>query len=301
MKSIAPFLNSPSPYQNIRYGVARILHEYFQLKWRRSFNSAAELISSKGSLIPSPQYSILDEFTDDYLKSLVKKTPNSNLYINQAKFILLWFGENVASYRSSAILCLCSKVLIPSLDMVENPDTELQTMSASFCNLYSSLLQTSDIILPSVTQIVLVLKSPCEWQRKIRVLNFLQAFFFRNFPLLSAELKKNLLTALSDLLENANLEVRNLASISLSGLIRCCERHDIIVYLDYFSQKLKLNTQSETLIKRHGAVLGLSALVQAFPYEIPSWIPKTLVLLSSIPSNPTLISVFLYITIVNNF
>jgi hypothetical protein len=188
------------------------------LKWRRSFNSAAELISSKGSLIPSPQYSILDEFTDDYLKSLVKKTPNSNLYINQAKFILLWFGENVASYRSSAILCLCSKVLIPSLDMVENPDTELQTMSASFCNLYSSLLQTSDIILPSVTQIVLVLKSPCEWQRKIRVLNFLQAFFFRNFPLLSAELKKNLLTALSDLLENANLEVRNLASIRYPAL-----------------------------------------------------------------------------------
>ena len=43
--------------------------------------------------------------------------------------------------------------------------------------------------------------------------------------------------------------------------------------------------EPEVLIKRHAAVLALSSVILAFPYEIPEWMPKTLVVLSSCTSD----------------
>ena len=52
---------------------------------------------------------------------------------------------------------------------------------------------------------------------------------------------------------------------------------------------------SEVIVKRHAAVLGLASLVQAFPYEVPQWMPETLVTLAGCVSDPTPIAVSLRI------
>ncbi|KAJ3334297.1 Proteasome activator complex subunit 4, partial [Kappamyces sp. JEL0680] len=44
------------------------------------------------------------------------------------------------------------------------------------------------------------------------------------------------------------------------------------------------------LNKRHSAILGLSSLVLAFPYEIPAWMPRILVVLAHCASEPSPVS-----------
>lgn len=46
-----------------------------------------------------------------------------------------------------------------------------------------------------------------------------------------------------------------------------------------------------TIIKIHSAVLGSAALVNAFPYEVPAWVPEILINnICSHMSSPTMIS-----------
>ena len=46
-------------------------------------------------------------------------------------------------------------------------------------------------------------------------------------------------------------------------------------------EPLRLHKDAETLIRRHAAVLGLSSIITAFPYEIPEWMPSTLAFLAN--------------------
>ena len=46
-------------------------------------------------------------------------------------------------------------------------------------------------------------------------------------------------------------------------------------------ENLRLNKDSKTLIRRHAAVLGLSSIISAFPYEVPEWMPSTLAFLAN--------------------
>ena len=51
--------------------------------------------------------------------------------------------------------------------------------------------------------------------------------------------------------------------------------------------------KSENLIKRHAGILGLSACVTAFPYDVPKFIPEILMTLSSHVDDPQPIQVML--------
>jgi proteasome activator subunit 4 len=47
---------------------------------------------------------------------------------------------------------------------------------------------------------------------------------------------------------------------------------------------------SEALVKRHAGVLGLSSLLQAFPYDVPEWMPGVMVFLARYVSDPPPVS-----------
>lgn len=59
-------------------------------------------------------------------------------------------------------------------------------------------------------------------------------------------------------------------------------------------KKRKLQSNSlplEALIKRHAGVLGLSALVEAYPYDVPDFMPQVLMDLSNHVNDPQPIQV----------
>jgi proteasome activator subunit 4 len=128
----------------------------------------------------------------------------------------------------------------------------------------------------------------------------MQVIYFRRIFLIKPEQQEALFAAVADMLEDTQHEVRSGAATTLSGMIRCSPvalRNNILSSLKVkFMNSLKKNpmpkkqpgtstpiNNNQQVIRRHAAVLGLGALVTAFPYVTPppEWMPEILALLAS--------------------
>jgi len=80
------------------------------------------------------------------------------------------------------------------------------------------------------------------------------------------------------------IEVRETASVTLSGILRCSPKRSILVLKDRFVksvQSLRLPSRqsseyASSLRKLHGAILGVTALIDSFPYTVEKWTPELL-------------------------
>jgi len=129
----------------------------------------------------------------------------------------------------------------------------------------------------------------------------LQVFYFHHLHLMTRDTAVLVMESVSELLSDPQIEVRQLASVTLAGLIRCSQRDAIDTLRRDFEEQLESSKlpkgkakasslPSDLIIRRHAAILGLSALVEAFPYEVPNWVPEVLVLLAGCIANTAPIS-----------
>ncbi|PLW40659.1 hypothetical protein PCANC_01611 [Puccinia coronata f. sp. avenae] len=144
------------------------------------------------------------------------------------------------------------------------------------------------------------------WKVRLDVLTVLRVFFFHQVYNLSRPQVEEVMESLCKLLEDSNMEVREAAATTLSGIVHCSERESILHLKERFTATLRANPTPKqrflengverpgyqaTLIKIHSAVLGSSALVNAFPYDVPPWVPQILIHnLCSHLSSPPMIS-----------
>ncbi|CAF5160314.1 unnamed protein product [Rotaria sp. Silwood1] len=94
-------------------------------------------------------------------------------------------------------------------------------------------------------------------------------------------------------------EVRTVASVTLSGFYQCGFiqiNNDDLKYFRVMSKTSyftkvdgKKVTSAENIVKRHGGVLGLCAIVLSSPYDIPNHVPEALMLLCEHSHDPDLI------------
>ncbi|CAK6956798.1 proteasome activator complex subunit 4B [Scomber scombrus] len=133
------------------------------------------------------------------------------------------------------------------------------------------------------------------WHARFSVLTYLQIMVFYNlFTLLSvpAEVLR-IRNLVMQLLLDEQLEVRDMAGTTLSGLLQC----------QFFPLDSSLQTQLQTLsqtplpkargelastdlVRRHAGVLGLSACILSSPYDVPDWMPHILMDLSDHLNDP---------------
>lgn len=110
--------------------------------------------------------------------------------------------------------------------------------------------------------------------------------YFRNLSLLSEPLKAKCLDVVASCLKDHNQEVRETASLTLSGFLRCSQRPMIHVLKERFLREMEVKLPRRTLnpgsinpayqtklVELHAAVLGAVAIVEAFPYTVPKFIP----------------------------
>lgn len=128
-------------------------------------------------------------------------------------------------------------------------------------------------------------------------LNFIQSLYSSYIYLLNPQQVEDIVTFVKNMLSyQGSLEVRELAGKVLSGMIHTMGEDSFIVseLCDTFGDIIKkagntlekkqkyvaLSKKNEAEI--HGAVVGLSSVVNAFPYiqPIPKWIPESLSILS---------------------
>jgi proteasome activator subunit 4 len=192
--------------------------------------------------------------------------------------------------------------LLHIMDVKEDP--ELQQLS------YLVYRHLPNIPFPSgedgafISALIRIGKMSTSWHQRLRTLINMQVIYFRRIFLIKPEQQQALFDAVAEMLEDSQHEVRMGASTTLAGMIRCSPvrlRNNILSSLKTkFTEALRKNpmpkkipgtqtpvNSNQQVIRRHAAVLGLGALITAFPYATPppEWMPEILALLASRAAN----------------
>ncbi|KAK8724601.1 hypothetical protein OTU49_011168 [Cherax quadricarinatus] len=150
------------------------------------------------------------------------------------------------------------------------------------------------VLMDAITQVA---KSSW-WRARAAVLSLLQVAVFTNmFTILSDEKATQQVQELVvGLLSDVRLEVQQMASTVLSGLLHCKFIKAEDKLLGEFTSKLqngreqkrrqKEPLKAQELLELHAGVLGLCAYVSAFPYDVPDMLPQVLVTLSEHLNDP---------------
>uniref|UniRef100_A0A2K5P667 Proteasome activator complex subunit 4 n=1 Tax=Cercocebus atys TaxID=9531 RepID=A0A2K5P667_CERAT len=156
---------------------------------------------------------------------------------------------------------------------------------------------------PLVLQVLKQTARSSSWHARYTILTYLQTMVFYNlFIFLNNEdAVKDIRWLVISLLEDEQLEVREMAATTLSGLLQCNFLTMDSPMQIHFEQlcKTKLPKKrkrdpgsvgdtipSAELVKRHAGVLGLGACVLSSPYDVPTWMPQLLMNLSAHLNDP---------------
>lgn len=244
-------------------------------------------------------------------------------YVLAAKTISIWLSRVLKSCYGTILLPLIPNVIIPaSLHFLNvRDDSEITLHAVELFNMLGNLPYPMSSIQTMVDAIVEIGTKVSKWHQRVSLLNFTQAFFFRQMFIMSDNQRHSLVDTVIYLLSDSQLEVRELAADTLSGMVRCSSRKEqdritrelqtrfTSILRD--TQKLRMmkttslsRTQSSisltgsgtatptgtglttVAVQRHSAVLGLGALVKAFPYVSPPppWVPEVLATLAVMAS-----------------
>ncbi|KAL9090623.1 MAG: hypothetical protein Q9159_001870 [Coniocarpon cinnabarinum] len=241
-------------------------------------------------------------------------------YTSGAKTVLAWIESTLQSYDCIRLVPFFHSHFLPALlhmmDIKEDPELQAQAYTV-FRHLGNIPFRIGEEA-PFVAKCIEIGRTSSSWHQRLRVMINMQAIYFRQLFLMPSSRQRDLFDAVASMLEDSQLEVRVGASTTLSGMIRCSPvslRSDVIKDLTprftsvlstvHLPKKMPngaaaalrpAGTPSESgrstpsstgtneaLIKRHAAVLGLGALVQAFPYTSPppEWVPGVLATLAT--------------------
>ncbi|XP_075452050.1 proteasome activator complex subunit 4 isoform X1 [Ascaphus truei] len=168
-------------------------------------------------------------------------------------------------------------------------------------------LMSQGLLYPEQVPLVLeVLKQTARsssWHARYTVLTYLQTMVFYNLFIFlhNEEIVQGIRWLVVQLMADEQLEVREMATTTLSGLLQCNFLSMDVAMQAHFEQlcktrlpkkrKRQLSVAADTipsgdLVKRHAGVLGLSACILSSPYDVPTWMPQLLMDLSAHLNDP---------------
>jgi len=244
-----------------------------------------------------------------------ERTPGQqeqSAYTAGSKTVLLWLDSTMSSYDCIHLTKffpdLFTEELLHMMDVKEDP--ELQSLAYHVFRHMPNIPARAgedEAFIKALTRIGRESKS---WHQRLRILINMQVIYFRRLFLLSAAQRQALYDCVTAMLGDSQHEVRLGAATTLSGMIRCSpvelRTKTITTLKKQFAETLRKNplpkrkatgikaVESSSRVgtpspevkhlefKRHSAVLGLGALVQAFPYTSPppEWLPDILATLA---------------------
>lgn len=164
----------------------------------------------------------------------------------------------------------------------------MQRHAAILSQYYPHFPHASFFVAGIVEQLIrMLMDREAGWHSKVEVLPILQVLYFLHLPLIDDSLETKVMDCVSSLLIDSQVEVRDAAAVTLTGLIRCSQGNSIHSLLGNLrksleevpSLKKKRTRQAEvsdqakrdmesSLIRKHSIVLGLSSIVLAFPVRV---------------------------------
>ncbi|KAF7220060.1 proteasome activator complex subunit 4A isoform X2 [Nothobranchius furzeri] len=220
--------------------------------------------------------------------------------IKLLKTVLKWLIASAGrSFTTAVPEQLRLLPLLFKIAPVENDDSydELKRDAKTCLSLMSQGLLYSDQI-PMVLDVLKEIAGSSSWHARYTVLTYLQIMVFYNlFTFLSDRKAVHDVRGLViKLLEDEQLEVREMAATTLSGFLQCnflsmdapMQVHFESLCKTRLPKKRKRELgfvvdtiPSADLVRRHAGVLGLSACILSSPYDVPTWMPQLLMDLSA--------------------
>ncbi|PNF36512.1 hypothetical protein B7P43_G15901 [Cryptotermes secundus] len=181
-------------------------------------------------------------------------------------------------YEFFPLVCLMSNY---------DADEELSRSCVSMLAMMGQALMLPQHV-PVVLQSVSKVSESISWWARSSCLEFLQVVVFHNMAtILSKQVWiREVLDIVLQLLEDDWLEVREKASQVLGGLLHCnfIESTDDLIEKFKLKSKTKVKKQQvhghamdavdlQSLRLRHSGILGLCAFINAYPYDVPEFVP----------------------------
>jgi proteasome activator subunit 4 len=303
------------PYKSVRESIGRVIATIYRTRYHESFGTVKELLEKNKaeSSVGIRPYVPSDEFAETIREIFARlekwrherapgqQTPSS--YTSGSKTVLVWLDSTLSSQECIQLVPFFPDPLIDQLlhmmDVKEDP--ELMKLAYHVYRHLPNIPFRPGEDDAFIAALIRIGKSAASWHQRLRALVNMQVIYFRRLFLTQPKQRKMLFDAVGDMLSDPQLEVRDCASATLAGMIRCSPakiRNPIIKQLkERFESQLKLNpmpkrkvpgtdtpvdTQKQ-IVRRHAAVLGLGALIEAFPYATPppSWMPEVLAYLAT--------------------
>ncbi|KXX81506.1 Proteasome activator BLM10 [Madurella mycetomatis] len=305
-------LHIDHPYKTVRESIGRIIATIYRTRYHESFKDVSTLLEQNKaeSSIGLRPYLPSEEFTatiKDVFSRLEKwrhertpgqQTPSS--YTSGSKTVLIWLDSMLSSQECIQLVPFFPDPFIDQLlhmmDVKEDP--ELMKLAYHVYRHLPNIPFRSGEDDAFIAALIRVGKTATSWHQRLRALVNMQVVYFRRLFLTLPAQRQMLFDAVGDMLADPQLEVRDCASATLAGMIRCSPakiRNPIIYQLKYrFEAQLRANPMparrkkvpgtdtpvdvQRQVLRRHAAVLGLGALIEAFPYATPppQWMPEVL-------------------------
>lgn len=185
------------------------------------------------------------------------------------------------------------------LKMAElNDSSELQIYASAVLYVLSAVTPPHEYVEDILNHFVNAIKSSTSWRIRLNALPTLVVFFYRNLLSISDSGTTQVMEVFLDCLGDENVEVREMASKALSGIVRCSQRQGIIPLKNRFIglvRKARLPPRqdaayAEKLRLLHSGILGLCALIESFPYSVEPWMPPLTDVLAAHTTDPPPIS-----------
>jgi hypothetical protein len=231
------------------------------------------------------------------------RSPSTNIL----ETVAVWLAEII--YTSSASVSKDYYDLLPFFCQFIGTETDQEVSQAclrALCFL-SVCIVPSDVI-PYVLDMVETILQSTSWKSKLSILEFLQVFIFTNFMSICLHKewveKTEMLTV--SMLADENANVQQKASKVLGGLIHSNFLDD--QYQEKVLQKFRckirvkmnrkknikgnstkfekssignlkqiLTTDKQAMAEFHSGILGLCAIIEAYPYDVPKFVPDILI------------------------
>ncbi|KAM0751556.1 hypothetical protein T439DRAFT_300497 [Meredithblackwellia eburnea MCA 4105] len=294
------------PFGEVRATVADNLRHLSELRLHPSYDSVESFLHECRVGAPAGQKRGLMNVDAEYEARIdqfgrqlaawrlirVSSAHGTQTYDKAALTILTWIWTSVSDYRISTAFPFITKLLSEFFHCQEILDNnELRSSAARVVIAISCLPFPKELARPLMTQFISLLKDSSSWRVRLDVLAPLQMFYFHNIFLLDDDIVAELMEQLCDLLHDPKIEVREAAAKTLSGIVRCSQRSAIVSLSSRFmaivrSTKIpkrrnkagdEVAGYQEALITAHSGVLGITSLINAFPYEVPPFIPQILI------------------------
>ena len=320
-------LHIDHPYKGVREAMGQALSGLYRTRYHESYKDVSTLIreQNEASSLGTQPYQPTEEFTNTIHETFERlekwrqertpgqQTPSS--YTSGSKTVLLWLDSTMSGFECTQLIKFFPNVIMEQLlyMMDIREDTELQGLAYHVFRHIPNIPHRVGEDAELIAALIRIGTTSALWHQRLRVLINMQVIYFRRLFLISSAHQQNLFDCVASMLEDTQLEVRLGASATLSGMIRCSPeslRTDVVQHLNKkFTQMLldfplpkkprtgasNPDTGSSTptpehtklVLTRHAAVLGLGALVQAFPYTSPppTWIPGVLTVLANNANN----------------